>query len=46
MMMMIIIITIIIIMAIIVSPLSCVMCSRLMFPYLVCFLSSSDVIIS
>ncbi len=24
----------------------CVMCSRLMFPYLVCFLSSSDVIIS
>ncbi len=27
-------------------PLSCVSCSRLLFPYLVCFLSSSDVIIS
>ncbi len=28
-----------------VSPLSCVTCSHLLCPYLVCFLSSSDVII-
>ncbi len=28
------------------SSVVCVMCSRLMFPYLVCFLSLSDVIIS
>ncbi len=28
------------------SSVVCVMCSRLMFPYLLCFLSSSDVIIS
>ncbi len=29
-----------------VSPLSCVMCPYLMFPYLVCFLSLFNVIIS
>ncbi len=29
-----------------VSPLSCVMCPHLMFPYLVCFLSLVNVIIS
>ncbi len=29
-----------------VSPLSCVMCPHLMFPYLVCFLSLFNVIIS
>ncbi len=31
---------------VIVSPLSCVMCPHLMFPYLVCFLSLFNVIIS
>ncbi len=29
-----------------VSPVVCVMCSRLLCPYLVCFLFSSDVIMS